>query len=62
MRRADSARILPKRWVLERTFGWMPRWKRHVRDYEQRLDVAEAMMDRPSLSILHRPPQALPLL
>ncbi|WP_439497290.1 transposase [Bosea sp. (in: a-proteobacteria)] len=31
-------------WVVERTFGWVTRWKRLVRDYEQRLDVSEAMI------------------
>jgi hypothetical protein len=36
--------VLPKRWVVERTFGWMTRWRRLVRDYEQRLDVSEAMI------------------
>jgi putative transposase len=35
---------LPRRWVVERTFGWMMRWRRLVRDYEQRLDVSEAMI------------------
>src|SRR5574337_978601 len=37
-------RILPRRWVVERTFGWMTRWRRLVRDYEQRIDVSKAMM------------------
>jgi putative transposase len=37
-------KVLPRRWVVERTFGWMTRWKRLVRDYEQRLDVSEAMI------------------
>ena len=35
---------LPRRWVVERTFGWMMRWRRLVRDHEARLDVAEAMI------------------
>ena len=35
---------LPRRWVVERTFGWMTRWRRLVRDYEERLDVSEAMI------------------
>ena len=35
---------LPRRWVVERTFGWMMRWRRLVRDYEQRCDVSEAMI------------------
>jgi transposase len=28
------------RWVIERTFGWMTRWRRLVRGYEQRIDVS----------------------
>ncbi|WP_245906759.1 IS5 family transposase, partial [Teichococcus aestuarii] len=36
--------VLPRRWVVERTFGWMTRWRRLVRDYERRSDVSEAMI------------------
>jgi transposase len=36
--------VLPRRWVVERTFGWMTRWRRLVRDYERRCDVSEAMI------------------
>ncbi|MGA4215145.1 transposase, partial [Ralstonia nicotianae] len=36
--------VLPRRWVVERTFGWMVRWRRLVRDYEQRADASEAMI------------------
>ena len=32
----------PRRWVVERTFAWLTRWRRSVRDYEQRPDVSEA--------------------
>jgi transposase len=47
IRRSDDQQgfaVLPRRWVVERTFGWMTRWRRLVRDYEQRLDVSEAMI------------------
>lgn len=47
IKRSDQAKgfeILPRRWVVERTFGWMTRWKRLVRDYQQRLDVSGAMI------------------
>lgn len=37
-------KVLPRRWVVERTFGWMMRWRRLVRDFEQRIDVSEAMI------------------
>lgn len=36
--------MLPRRWVIERTFGWMIRWRRLVRDYERRPGVLEAML------------------
>ena len=39
-----SFQVLPRRWVVERTFGWMTRWCRLVRDYERRCDVSEAMI------------------
>jgi transposase len=47
IRRRDGARgfeVLPRRWVVERTFGWMTRWRRLVRDYERRIDVSLAMI------------------
>lgn len=34
----------PRHWVVERTFGWLMRWRRLVRDYEVRLDVSDAMI------------------
>lgn len=47
VRRIDGEpgfKVLPRRWVVERTFGWMMRWRRLVRDYEKRIDVSEAMI------------------
>ena len=47
IRRSDTQtgfQTLPRRWVVERTFGWMTRWRRLVRDYEARIDVSEAMV------------------
>jgi transposase len=47
VRRIDTEsgfKVLPRRWVVERTFGWMMRWRRLVRDYEARIDVSEAMI------------------
>ncbi|PXW57109.1 DDE family transposase [Chelatococcus asaccharovorans] len=45
--RRDGAKgfeVLPRRWVVERTFGWMTRWRRLVCDYERRIDVSKAMV------------------
>ena len=45
VRRSDAGfKVLPRRWVVERTFGWLTRYRRLVRDYEARLDVSEAMI------------------
>jgi putative transposase len=47
VRRIDADpgfKVLPRRWVVERTFGWMTRWRRLVRDYEKGIDVSKAMI------------------
>jgi len=57
VRRTDAEpgfKVLPRRWVVERTFGWMTRWRRLVRDYEERLDVSEAMIHVAMGSLLLR--------
>jgi transposase len=35
---------LPKRWIVERTFGWFGGYRRLSRDYERRPEVSEAMV------------------
>ena len=45
VKRSDDARgfmVLPRRWVVERTFGWLMRQRRLVRDYESTEASAEA--------------------
>jgi transposase len=57
IKRSDTAQgfeVLPRRWVVERTFGWMTRWRRLVRDYEEHIDCSEAMIHVALGSILHR--------
>lgn len=47
MRRSDSDpgfKVIPRRWVVERSIGWLTRYRRLVRDYERRIDVSEAMI------------------
>src|SRR5262249_282553 len=34
---------LPKRWVVERTFAWLGRYRRHSRDYERLTGAREAL-------------------
>ncbi len=34
--------VLPRRWVVERTFGWWNKWRRLSKDYEQNPKSSEA--------------------
>lgn len=34
--------VLPKRWIVERTFAWLARYRRHSKDYEKTTASAEA--------------------
>jgi putative transposase len=42
---------LPRRWVVERTFGWLGRYRRNSRDYERSAQSSEAMI---KVSSIHR--------
>ncbi len=46
--------ILPKRWVVERTFAWQGRYRRHSRDYERRTDSSESMIRISSVHLMLR--------
>lgn len=46
--------VLPKRWVVERTFAWHGRCRRHSRDYERRTDSSEAMIKVSALHLMLR--------
>ncbi len=36
--------VLPKRWIVERTFAWICRHRRHSKDYERTTESSEAMI------------------
>jgi len=40
---APGFKVLPRRRVVERTFAWMTRRRRLLREQEARIDVSEAM-------------------
>jgi putative transposase len=41
---AHTIRVLPGRWVVERTFGWLGRYRRLNRDYERQSHTGETMV------------------
>jgi transposase len=49
-----SFQVVRRRWVIERTFGWLMRYRRLVRDYERRTDHAEAMVYWATVIIMTR--------
>lgn len=47
VKRSDNAagfKVLPKRWIVERTFGWLSQSRRLNRDYETLIESAEAII------------------
>jgi len=47
VRRAENTvgfKVLPRRWVVERTFGWLGRYRRLAKDHETRMDTSEAFI------------------
>ena len=46
--------VLPRRWVVERTFGWLLRYRRLTRDYERRPEHHEAMVLWATVAIMTR--------
>ena len=43
-KKAGPFKVLPKRWVVERTFAWLTNFRRLCRDYEKRTECAKAMI------------------
>jgi putative transposase len=49
--------VLPRRWVVERTFAWLGRYRRLSKDYEQLTESSEAMIYLASIhTLLKRTP------
>jgi putative transposase len=47
--------VQPRRWVVERTLGWLGRWRRLSKDYEALPEVSEAMVTLAMIRLmLHR--------
>lgn len=49
-RHQEGFQVLPKRWIVERTFAWLSFCRRHSKDYEQNPETSEAMIQ---ISMIH---------
>lgn len=47
---ARGFQVLPKRWVVERTFAWIGRSRRHSKDYERNPETSAALIQ---ISMIH---------
>jgi putative transposase len=57
VRRSDTAKgfeVLPKRWIVERTLGWLGRCRRLAKDFEFLILHSEAMLDLAMISLMLR--------
>lgn len=46
--------VLPKRWIVERTFAWISRYRRHSKDYERNPETSEAMIHLAMINLMSR--------
>ncbi|MDK4730866.1 transposase, partial [Rhizobium phaseoli] len=57
VKRSDHAKgfvVLPKRWVVERTFAWLGRCRRLAKDWEKSIESATAWAQIASIRMLTR--------
>jgi putative transposase len=44
--------VLPKRWIVERTFGWLSRQRRMSKDYERKVQTSETFIEVAMIRLL----------
>jgi putative transposase len=58
VKRSDDVKgfkVLPKRWIVERTLGWLGRYRRLSKDYEAQTQSSEAMVHLSMVNLMvHR--------
>ena len=57
VKRSDTAEgfeVLPKRWIVERTFGWLGRCRRLSKDYEGTTTSSEAFVKVAMIHLMTR--------
>jgi putative transposase len=51
---AKGFEVQPRRWLVERTFGWLTRWRRLNRNYEHTLASSRAVVQVALIGIMAR--------
>ena len=46
--------VLPKRWIVERTFAWIARYRRTSKDYEKTLQSSEAIIHLAMINLMSK--------
>jgi len=55
VKRTDKGfKILPKRWIVERTFGWFGKYRRLAKDYERLTENSEATIKLAMINLMLR--------
>ena len=51
---AKAFEVLPKRWIVERTFGWLRRDRRLAKDYERKVQTSETLIEVAMIRLMLR--------
>lgn len=46
--------VLPKRWIVERTFAWLGRYRRNSKDYEHTIESSQCMIYLSMINLMSR--------
>ena len=46
--------VLPKRWIVERTFAWLNRYRRLSKDYERKTENSEAVIHLAMIALMSK--------
>ena len=53
-RKTEGFKLLPKRWIVERTFSWLIRNRRLSKDYERRVQTSETLIEVSAIRLILR--------
>jgi putative transposase len=51
---AKGFEVVPKRWIMERTFGWLRRDRGLARDYERKVQTSETLIEVAMIRLILR--------